>query len=460
MRRPSSHWIALLATGVLAIGLTGCGEDPGPGPETLTVWNLDAQPDRMAALEEINEDFTDRTGVQVELVAVQENQLPSLIVSAAVSDSMPDVVNGLPLAYVQQLHQQGLLNTETAAEVVDSLGPETFSDRALALTREDGTQLAVPSSAWAQILVYRKDLFEQKGLPVPDTYTAIAEAAAAFGDEDMAGISLATDPGDPFTHQTFEFLALGNDCRLVDEQGRVQLDSPACREAFSLYGDLARNHSPAGAQSVDSTRATYFAGQAAMTVWSTFLLDELGGLRDDALPTCEQCRDDTEWLARNTGVVTTVQGPDGAEPVGYGEIATWTVLAGAHPRTGDYVEHMMDEGYEETLAVAPEGKYPTRLGTPQDPDRFVAAWRDLEAGVDTQKPLSAIYGDEVLDDLEEAVANMRRWAVPQGHGALLGPVVAELVLPRQLSALANGQPPEETAENAADAVREIQRSQQ
>lgn len=450
----------MLATGLLVAGLSGCTADAAPDDDVLTVWNLDAQPDRMAALERINEAYAQRTGVQVELVAVQENQLPSLIVSAAVSGSMPDVINGLPLAYVRQLHEQELLDTRTAAEVLEALGPETFSERALELTRDGGTQLAVPSSAWAQILVYRKDLFEQKGLPVPDSYEAITAAASAFDDGALDGITLATDPGDPFTHQTFEFLAQGNGCEMVDDTGAVALDSPACVGSFAFYGDLARNHSPAGAQNVDSTRATYFAGQAAMTVWSTFLLDELGGLRDDALPTCEQCRDDPEWLARNTGIVTSVQGPDGERPVGFGEVASWTVLAGAAEPAGGYVEYLMDEGYEESLAIAPEGKYPTRLGDAQDPSRFADAWRDLEAGVDTQKPLSAIYGEGTLAELEDAVTDMQRWAVPQGQGALLGPVVAELVVPRQVAALGNGQPPEQTAANAADAVREIQRSQQ
>ena len=37
-----------------------------------------------------------------------------------------------------------------------------------------------------------------------------------------------------------------------------------------------------GNQDADTTRATYFAGDAAMVIWSSFLLDELAGLRNDA----------------------------------------------------------------------------------------------------------------------------------------------------------------------------------
>ena len=56
---------------------------------------------------------------QVEEVAVHENQFPSLIASAAVSGTMPDVISGLPLAYLRQLKQQKLLDTEAASQVVD-----------------------------------------------------------------------------------------------------------------------------------------------------------------------------------------------------------------------------------------------------------------------------------------------------------------------------------------------------
>ena len=71
---------------------------------------------------------------------------------------------------------------------------------------------------------------------------------------------------------------------MVDEGGRVALDSPACVTAFAFYDDLIRNHSVAGAQDVDTTRATYFAGKAAMTIWSSFILDELAVRATTPLP--------------------------------------------------------------------------------------------------------------------------------------------------------------------------------
>ena len=95
----------------------------------------------------------------------------------------------------------------------------------------------------------------------------------------MAG----TAPADSFTQQTFEQIALANNCQLVNEQADITLTSPECQEAFGYFANLIKTASAPGNQDADTTRANYFAGDAAMVIWSSFLLDELAGLRDDAL---------------------------------------------------------------------------------------------------------------------------------------------------------------------------------
>jgi hypothetical protein len=102
----------------------------------------------------------------------------------------------------------------------------------------------------------------------------------------VAGFIGANVAGDAFTEQTFEEIGLGNDCQLVDDGGKVTFDSPECVAALDFYGQLQQNYSVTGAQDVDTTRAAYFAGKGAMLIWSSFVLDEMAGLRKDALPTC------------------------------------------------------------------------------------------------------------------------------------------------------------------------------
>jgi multiple sugar transport system substrate-binding protein len=433
-------------------GDSGGGEEGGP----LTVWTLENLPDRVAAQEEIAAAFTRSSGVEVELVAVDPNQFNQLLTSSAAAGELPDVIGALPLAGVQLLSTNELIDPEVTASVVEGLGTDTFSERALELTRDGDTQLAVPSDGWAQLLVYRKDLFDAAGLAAPDTYEAILAAAQALDTPERAGFVGATVPNDAFTQQTFEHLALGNGCQLVDDAGEVTLDSDACVGSFAFYDQLISDFSVSGAQDVDTTRAAYFAGQSAMVVWSSFILDEMAGLRADALPTCPECTADPAFLARNSGVVTAISGPDGDAPAQFGEIVSWAVTADAQTAAADFVTYMMEDGYEQWLGFSPEGKVPTRQGTAEEPTRFIDAWATLPAGVDTKAPLSDFYPAEVLDALRSAPDAISPWGIPQGQGALIGASLGELPVPQAIAAMTGGEvDPGGAARQASEALREI-----
>lgn len=444
---------------LLAVLAAGCAPPPRD-PNHLVVWTLENLPERLAAIRSVAERFTQATGITVEMVGVDENQFTQLVTASAASGVLPDVVGSLPLAAVRSLAANELLDPAATGQALAALGPETFSARALELTRDGNAQLAVPSEAWPQLLLYRRDLFAAAGLPEPRTYADVTAAATKLNTDDVAGFVGATIAGDAFTQQTFEHLALANGCEMVDDGGRVALDSPACVAAFAFYDDLIRNHSVAGAQDVDTTRATYFAGKAAMVIWSSFILDELAGLRDDAAPSCPQCVADPRFLVDNTGIVTALTGPDGREPAQFGEVQSWAVLADANAGpAARFIAFMMSDGYLDSLASAPEGKFPTRSGTPEEPTRFVDAWRTLPAGVDRRVPLDELYPAPVLDALAGSVGTFRRWGITQGQGALVGATLGELPVPQAIAAMTSGEiDPAEAAQEATVTVSELQDS--
>jgi multiple sugar transport system substrate-binding protein len=450
--------VSVAAVGATVL-LTACGGGDTGGSEEgdpLTVWTLENLPDRLAVQEEIAAAFTGSSGVEVELVAVDPNQFNQLLISSAAAGRLPDVIGALPLAGVQLLATNELVDRELTAGVVEGLGAGTFSEHALELTRDGDAQVAVPSDGWAQMLVYRKDLFDAAGLAAPETYDDILAAAQELDSPELAGFVGATVPNDAFTQQTFEHLALGNGCQLVDDAGEVTIDSDACVGSFAFYDQLISDYSVTGAQDVDTTRAAYFAGQSAMVVWSSFILDEMAGLRADALPTCPECAADPAFLARNSGVVTAISGPDGDRPAQFGEIVSWAVTADAQPAAADFVTYMMEDGYEQWIGFSPEGKVPTRQGTAEEPTRFIDAWATLPAGVDTKAPLTDFYPAEVLDALRNAPDSISPWGIPQGQGALIGASLGELPVPQAIAAMTGGEvDPSGAAQQAAEALREI-----
>ena len=422
----------------------------------ITFWTAEDNQARVDAMKATIAKFTEASGINVETVAVAEDQLQSQITSAAAAGTLPDVFGALSLGFVHSLAADDIADGAAAAAVVDKLGRDTFSPRSLELVTADGNLVAVPSDSWTQLLVYRKDLFEAQGLAAPDNFAAIQAAAKALNTGGKAGIVLSTGP-DSFTQQTFEHFAVANGCQLTDDQGNVTLASQQCVDTFNFYSSLVKEGSVAGLQDADTTRAAYFAGNAAMIVWSSFLLDELGGLRNDAPPACPECQADPLFLAKNSGVITALKGNSGGDAAQFGELVSFAISKDSNTAAAQaFVEYMMSDGYVEWLALAPEGKFPTRLGNADNPTEYADAWATLPAGVDTKKPLGEVYPKEVVDELTKSTDTMDRWGFGQGQGALVGPLLVEAPVPKALSkALDGSATPQEAAAEALELVEEI-----
>lgn len=418
--------------------------------ETITFWSTETQPERVVVTQEIIARFTEATGINVVLVLTDENVLPNLMTANLAAGTLPDVVFH-PVDFTAAWYQAGILDADAATTVINNLGVDTFSALGLVGTGE-GTYMAVPTDGWGQLLIYRADLFEANGLAPPTTFEAIEAAAAALNDPDnnFYGIVAATDPGAVFTQQTFEHFALANGVSLTDEAGTVTLNTPQMVEAIDFYTRLVTQYGPPGVQDVVSTRATYFAGQAAMIVWSPFILDEMAGLRDNALPNCAECIDDPSFLATVSGIVPAFVGPSGSEPVQYGQVSNMGITTNGSAGAITFVEYWLTDGYLDWLSTSPEGKFPMHRGTPDNPTLYIDGWSQLETGVDRRAPLSDYYSDDVIQTLIEGAAGFARWGFNEGQGALVGGVYTELPVTRWLGEVINGNA---TAQEAADEIQ-------
>ena len=94
----------LAAAGALALTACGGGDDTGGTQEgdPLVVWTVEAQEPRIAVQRQIAEAFTEASGIEVELVPIEEGQATQLIQSAALSGELPDVISLLNLGFVRQ----------------------------------------------------------------------------------------------------------------------------------------------------------------------------------------------------------------------------------------------------------------------------------------------------------------------------------------------------------------------
>lgn len=426
----------------------------------ITVWSTEDQPSRLEATQAIGDAWTAKSGIPVEIVPIAEDQFSSLVAASLAANTLPDVLF-LGVEFADTFAQEGVLNTQAATDVINALGADTFS--ALDLVADgSGGYFAVPSDGWGQLIVYRKDLFEAAGLAAPTTFATIEAAAAALNDpaNNRYGIVAATDPSSTFTQQTYEAFALANGVKLTDAEGNVTLNTPEAVEALAFYTNLVSQYGPPGVVDVDNSRSTYFAGQAGMLVWSPFILDELAGLRDDVIPNCDECADDTAYLAKNSGLVPAFAGKEGMTPVQYGQVSLFGISTSADPEASDLVTYMMSDGYLDWLAIAAEGKFPMRAGSTPGATDYIDGWRNLNIGVDRKAPISDFYGDDVIDALVNGATNFGRWGFTEGQGELVGGLYSELVFPTLIADIINGSlTAEEASAEAQTLVEEIQASQ-
>jgi len=428
-----------------------------PG-QTIVFWSTENQPARAERTQKIIDRFTQQTGIGVELVLVDENAIDSLMAANQAAGTMPDVVF-FPLDFAATWYAQGVLDADAATDVVNTLDAGTFSEGALNMVKtEDGKYMAVPSDGWGQLLIYRKDLFDQLGLEPPTDFDKILTAAKALKDAGYIGIMAGTDPGQVFTQQCFEHFALANGVQLTDDAGNVTLDTPEMVEALRFYTELMRDYGPGDTATYWlQARATYFAGQAGMVVWSPFILDEMAGLRDSVLPNCPECKDDPAYLAKNSGVVPAFVGPSGERPAQYGQVSYMGITTNASVDAAkQFVAFWLTEGYLDWLGVAAEGKFPMRRGTPDDPEKFIKGWGQLKVGVDRKAPLSQYYSQEVLSTIVQGANNFDRWGFAQGQGELVGAIYSELPIPQAIADIIEGtMTPEEAAAELQATVEDI-----
>ena len=387
--------------------------------QEINFWTSENQPERMAKQEQIATDFLAATGITVNVIPVDETDMATRATAAFAAGDLPDVMN-LSLANLLGLAAEGVLDIEAANEVIDSLDRGTFAEGALSLAAVDGGTAGVPSSGWTQMLVYRTDLFEAAGLEPPTTFENILAAIEALHDPpNVFGFVAATDVSQDYMMQVLEHFFLANGMTLVNDMGSADVDNAQTIETLEFYKQLA-DASPEGNLYWLQSRELFLAGQAAMILWSPFIMDELAGLRD-AVPVTFNDDPASPALAQNTGFITRLSGPSNPDGAGWASISYFGITVDADTGPAQqWVEYLLSEGYDEWLSFAPEGFFPTRRGSSPGATDFVDLWSNLPVGVDRKAPLAEFYPAEVIDAIVEGLDVADRWGIAQGQGDLVG----------------------------------------
>ena len=149
----------------------------------ISFWTTETQSERMKTIQLILDTFEAlNDDIQVKLVPVDENDLPTQMAAASAAGNIPEVIEmGSELAVT--FGSEGIMDFGAHEAVINKIGRDDFFKGALQLTTSpSGQAYALPYHGWVQGIWYRADWFKEAGLAPPTTWYNILKAAKHFNN--------------------------------------------------------------------------------------------------------------------------------------------------------------------------------------------------------------------------------------------------------------------------------------
>jgi len=214
--------------------------------ETITIATVNNGD--MIRMQGYTDDFTAKTGHEVEWVTLEENVLRQRVTTdISTKGGQFDIMT-------IGMYETPIWGANGWLVPLDDLSAEYDVDDILPAMRDglsnDGTLYAAPFYGESSMVMYRTDLMEAAGLEMPEapTWEFIREAAAAMTDRanDINGICLRGKAG---WGEGGAFITVtGNSfgARWFDEDWNAQFDQPEWKEALTFFVDMMAESGPAG----------------------------------------------------------------------------------------------------------------------------------------------------------------------------------------------------------------------
>ncbi|WP_319562592.1 extracellular solute-binding protein [Marispirochaeta sp.] len=401
------------------------------GPVSIDFWTTETQSDRMATIQVLIDTFEAlNPNISINLVAVDENDMPTQLNTAAAANTLPAMIECAAENAVA-FGSEGLLNAEAITGVIQGIGKERFYSGTLRLneTAQKGMYYGVPYHGWVQGIWYRADWFEEAGLNPPSTWNDILKAAEYFYKpaENQYGILVGTK-AEAYAEQCFTQIAMANGAQLFDADGRLIFNSPEMREAVEYYAKLAE-YTPPGPQTWRA-RDYYLQGKMAMFFYSTYIMDDLAietAARDSL--TSQNFEDlagknfDPE-LVQNTRLASIIRNTQNS---GYGTIVSFGI-----PDHGDqariaaaqrFIQYLFTpNAYITWLHMAPGGMNPVLKAIPTN-SRFQ----------NDPKGIFQHYGKDKMAEIIQGLDSIETFSIVEGKRmAAASTIYSKQIIPQML----------------------------
>ncbi|MFI3618179.1 ABC transporter substrate-binding protein [Enterococcus avium] len=285
------------ALAVLALTLGACGGGSAKDDEKTTIefMHSSVEQDRLKVIDKLVADFEkENPDIKVKQMPVEEDAYNTKVVTLARSNKLPGVIE-VSQDFAKVMDKDELIDQKAVGSVMKNVGEDNYYDGAKKLVRtEDGSgYIAAPISGWVQGIWYNKKTLSDAGFSEPTTWDSVLEIAKHFNDAGNKKYGIAMPTADStMTEQAFSQFALSNNANVLDDKGKVTINTPEMKQALDYYKELSQYTMP-GSNDVTEIKDAFMNGSTPMAIYSTYILPSVfeEGKSEDigfAIPTNKQ----------------------------------------------------------------------------------------------------------------------------------------------------------------------------
>ncbi|MFD1717045.1 ABC transporter substrate-binding protein [Georgenia deserti] len=279
-RRRTAVALALSAATALA-GCAGAGALPGNTDGEQIVVAIVSNPQMQDAIALQDHFRADHPGIDVRFVSLPENEARAKITASVATGGGEFDVVMISNYETQMWAENGWIeNLQPYADATEGYAPEDFVPSVREALSYDGDLYSVPFYGESSFLAYREDIFDERGIEMPQrpTWDQVRELAAELDEgDDFAGICLRglAGWGENMAPMSTVINTYGG--QWFDEDWNARLDSPEVREAVEMYVDTVRQYGEPGAATAGfgDCLTRFTQGQAAMWYDATSMVSSV-----------------------------------------------------------------------------------------------------------------------------------------------------------------------------------------
>lgn len=262
---------------LLAMGGMAAAEDPLRAYEGVTINAMLEGHPSSNAIKQLVPEFEEVTGIKVNCEILPYEEMPQKILLGfnQGNDYYDIVMNDrfVTAGYVANDYILALDDYIADSRINQFVDMDDFVPKYIEASKYDGKIYGLPVYGESTFLMYRKDLFEEYGIEVPQTLEELVQAARTVVEKSDGKIAGITMRGQQGIHVLFTWSGFlwGFGGRWLDEEGKLDVASPEAIKAAEVYADLLANYGPQGYANFgwQENRLMFQQGKAAMTIDAT-----------------------------------------------------------------------------------------------------------------------------------------------------------------------------------------------